>query len=310
MAVDVLFNLTQMTESTLELTEQLRVFVDSKSLLQQTLDNKYFHLYQLGKNDSIVSGFKSVDDLTGGFQKGEMTTIAVRPGIGKTAFLLSLLNNISVLNHHKSGVFSAERSSRKLFQRLIESNTGIPINKINSNRLTDIQRNVVVPVVNTLTQSEIYIDDTTSPSVEYIMEKAKTMVDGGIEIIFIDYLELLNTELKTKNKPCDKEPYCIITHFISEMAKELNVPVILFSQLSKPIIYNNRFKYTPDYINEISDVLLFLNRPDFYHINDIDGKEKGIAEITAAKVREKTDFAVANLRFVESLDKYTDCTNK
>jgi replicative DNA helicase len=299
-----------MTDNAQEITEQLGAFKSSQNLLKQTVDKKYFHLYQDYPNGAILSGFKTVDQLTGGFKKGELTTIAVRPGIGKTAFLLSLLNNISVLNHHKCGVFSAERSSRKLFQRLIESNTGIPLNKINSNRMTDVQRNIVVPVLNTLTQSQLYIDDSINPTAEYIIEKSKEMAAGGVEIIFIDYLELLTTELKTKNRPCDKEPYCVIMTFLSKLAKEINIPIVIFSQLSKPIIYNNRFKYTPDFINEITDVLLFLNRPDFYHINDIDGKEKGLAEITAAKVNDKIEFQVANLRFVESLDKYTDCLDK
>ncbi len=296
-----------MAENSIELTEQLGVFVSTQKLLQQTLDKKYLHLINQQNKQNIRSGFRALDAVIEGFKPGELTTIAVRPGIGKTAFLLSLMNNISVLSPRVCGVFSAERSARKLFQRMIESSTGLPISKINSGRLTDVQVNIVSPVVKTLQDSHIYIDDTTNPTAEYIIEKAKIMAKGGIEIIFIDYLELITTDLKSGDKNCDKEPFCIIMKTLSNLAKELNIPIVIFSQLSKPIVYNNRFKYTPDYVNEISDVLLFLNRPDFYHINDIDGKEKGIAEITVAKFKEATDFQVVNLRFVESLDKYTDC---
>lgn len=296
-----------MTDNTIELTEQLGVFVNAETLLKQTLDKKYYHLFNNTAKEFINSGFKTIDDLTGGFKNGELTTIAVRPGIGKTAFLLSLMNNISVLNNRISGIFSAERSGRKLFQRLLESSTGIPINKVNSGRLTDVQKNVVIPVVKNMMDAKLYIDDTTSPTAEYIIEKSKIMVEGGVEIIFIDYLELMTTDIKTGDKACDKEVLCIVMKVLSDLAKELNIPIVLFSQLAKPIVYNNRFKYTPDYVNEITNTLLFLNRPDFYHINDIDGKEKGIAEITVAKVNEVTDFTVANLRFVESLDKYTEC---
>lgn len=296
-----------MTENSIDLTEQLRVFANTSSLMKQTLDKKYFHLFNNNNKNFINSGFKAVDDITKGFKNGELTTIAVRPGIGKTAFLLSLLSNISVSSNRVSGVFSAERSSRKLFQRLIESSTGIPINKINSGRLTDVQRNVVIPVMKNMLDAHILIDETTNPTAEHIIENAKIMKESGIEIIFIDYLELMSTNLKTGDKACDKEPFCIIMKVLSDLAKEINLPIVIFSQLSKPIVYNNRFKYTPDYVNELTDTLLFLNRPDFYHINEIDGKEKGIAEITVAKANNSTDFIVANLRFVESLDKYTDC---
>lgn len=296
-----------MTDNAIELTEQFRVFVNANTLIEQTLDKKYFHLFNNNNQSQVYSGFKSVDDLIGGFKNGELTTIAVRPGVGKTAFLLSLINNICVCGGRTSGVFSAERSAKKLFQRLVESSTGVPINKINTGKLTDVQKNVVLPVVKNLMNAKMFIDDTTNPMAEYIIEKSKLLVKAGVEILFIDYLELITTDMKSGDKNCDKEQLCIIVKVLKDLAVELNIPIVLFSQLSKPIVYNNRFKYTPDYINELSDTLLFLNRPDFYHINDIDGKEKGLAEITIAKSDNATDFIVANLRFVESLDKYTDC---
>jgi replicative DNA helicase len=295
-----------MTENTVDITEKLGVFVATDKLLKQTLDKRYTTFLNNPDNDYIVTGFAEIDNIIKGFRKGELTTIAVRPGIGKTAFLLSLINNIAVTHNKVVGVFSAERSARKLFTRMIESSTGLSLNKINSNRLTDVQKNVVAPVVKNLSYAKIYIDDRSNPTAEEIIEKAKVMADGGVEIIFIDYLELLTSGFKTKDKACNKDPLCPIIHKISELTKEINIPVVLFSQLSKPIVYNNRFKYTPDYVNEITDVLMFLNRPDFYHINDIDEKEKGIAEVTIAKHQETTEFKVAKLKFVESLDKYID----
>ncbi len=298
--------LMTMTENNKETNEQLGVFVSTAKLLKQTLDKRYTSFLNNPKAGIVPTGFMEIDELIKGFKDGELTTIAVRPGIGKTAFLLSLINNIAVTHGRTVGVFSAERSARKLFSRLIESSTGLSLNKINGRRLTDVQKNIIMPVVKNVSGANIYIDDATNPTAESIIEKAKQMAEGGVEIIFIDYLELLTSGFKTKDKVCNKDPFCPIVHKISEMTKEIGIPVVLFSQLSKPIVYNNRFKYTPDYVNEISDVLMFLNRPDFYHINDIDDKEKGIAEVTVAKYGDITEFKVAKLKFVESLDKYID----
>ena len=295
-----------MSDKTIDNSESLGVFVSAEKLIKQALDKRFINYTAGHAKKNVQSGFTEIDKITNGFKKGELTTIAVRPGIGKTAFLLSLINNIAVFQNRTVGVFSAERSARKLFSRMIESSTGLSLSKINSGRLTDVQKNVVIPVIKNLTYTKLYIDDSTNPVAEEVIEKAKTMAENGVEIIFIDYLELMSSSFKSKDKVCNKDPFCPLVHALSAMAKEIGIPVVLFSQLSKPIVYNNRFKYTPDYVNEITDVLMFLNRPDYYHINDIDGKEKGLAEITIAKNHDSVEFKVAKLKFVESLDKYTD----
>jgi len=294
-----------MTENNTE-NERLGVFVSTKNLLKQTLDKKYKINFNGNSEKGILTGFSEIDKITKGFQNGELNTIALIPGIGKTTIQLSLIDNIAVYNNKKVGVFSAERSARKIFTRLLESSTGLSLSKINAGQLTDSQKNQVLPVIKNYSYAQIYIDDTTNPMAEDIIEKSKLMAKNGVEIIFIDYLELITTNLKSKDKACSKEGFCPIVEAFKNLAIETKIPIILFSQLSKPIVYNNRFKYTPDYINEISDVLLFLNRPEFYHINDIDMKEKGMAEVTIAKIREDTDFTLTKLKFVESLDKYTD----
>lgn len=302
-----MFKYQIMNDKTIDITEQVGVFESIKSLMQQTLNPKFLTHTAIGEyKTGVHTGFTEIDKITNGILPGELVTIAVRPGIGKTAFMLSLLNNIAICNEKKVGVFSAERSAKKIFSRIIESSTGLPINKINGDRLTDSQLNVVYPVMKNLAKADIYIDDHSNPYLEDIITKSRAMVEMGIEVIFVDYLELLKTELTTKDKACDKEQFCIIVKLLNDLAKELEVPIILFSQLSQPIIYNNRFKYTPDYINENSDILMFVNRPDYYHINDIDGKEKGIAEITIAKNRDETEFTMVKLKFVESLDKFSN----
>lgn len=283
-------------------SEHLEVYESLQQVMNQTLTRK-FHPFQTSKKiDGIPSGFVALDEQTHGFHKSELTTFAVRQGVGKTAFMLSLVNNIGVLNEKKVAIFSAERSAQKLFQRLLESATGMSVNKINSAILTDAQETHLELVVNSFRKSNILIDDTNHPTIEIIAKKAKKFVEEQhVEIIFIDYLELLVA--RNMMDGCEEE-LCTVMRTLHSLAAELNVPIILFSQISKPVLYNNSFKYTPDYINYNTDSLIFVNRPDYYHINEIEQKEKGMAELTVAKHKDLIEPEMVTLRFIEATDRY------
>lgn len=283
-------------------SEHFSVYESIQDVMNQTLTRK-FHPFLTSKTvNGIPSGFTALDEQTHGFHPAEVTTFAVRPGVGKTAFMLSLVNNIGILDGKKVGLFSAERPSKKIVQRLLESATGMSVNKINATGLSDAQETHLELVVNAFRRSNIIIDDTNTPSVEYIVEKTKLMVEKyGIQIVLIDYLELLVTP--TMLEGCEEE-LCTVMKLLNKMSRDLNIPVIIFSQLSKPVLYPNAYKYTPDHVNFNTDSLIFVNRPDFYHINEIDQKEKGIAELTVAKHPWLKEPEMISLRFVESSDRY------
>ncbi len=293
-----------MTENTLEPTQTQSLLVSTQEVMQQTLGPKFNKPSSNIHNKNITSGFHTIDNLIHGFQPGELVTIAVRPGIGKTSFLTSMINNIALCENHACGIFSLERPSKKLLQRLIQSTTGINLEKINHGELSDLENNHVHSVINSLENSNILFCDKPGISTDTIGENIQEMKKQGAEIIFIDYLELLHSNNTIDS--CEENDMCTVMVDIKKIAKENNIPIIIFSQLKKPIIYKNKYKYTPDYINDNSDTLIFLNRPSYYHINQIEQTPNDEAEITIAKNINIGDMQIAKLKIIESLGQFKD----
>jgi len=292
-----------MIENTIETTQYLEVFDSIQSILNQTLKPKFVEAHNTKAVEGVNSGFHVIDEITQGFHPGELTTIAVRPGIGKTSFLLSLINNISIIGNYSAGLFSGRRPSSQIISRLISSTTGLSVNKINSGDINDFEENKIHIALNNLYKAKIFIDDSKGPSLMELMDRARALAEKGIDIIFIDYLETIINS--TEIEGCE-EDNCHIMKQLNALAKELNIPIVVFSSLKQPILYKNEYKYTPNSINDNTDSLIFLNRPDYYHINAIDKKEKGIAELTISKHPNITEPKMVTLRIIESLDKYVN----
>ncbi len=293
-----------MSDNTLESPETETVFATTQSLMQQILNPHYLNNSINLPQNNITSGFRAIDAITKGFQNGELVTIAVRPGIGKTSFMLSMVNNIALNNNYACGIFSLERKSEKLVQRIIQSNTGINLDKINSEKITEIEKNHVNTLAATLNKATILFDDQVGISTDTLAEKAKQMKNAGAQIIFVDNLELIHSNNSIDK--CEDNDLCATITDLQQLAKELNIPIVLFSILKKPIIYKNKYKYTPDYVNENSNTLIFLNRPSYYHINQIDKAPEDELEITIAKNINIGEMVMAKLRIIESLGQYKD----
>ena len=292
-----------MTENTIETTQNLEVFDSIQTILNQTLSKNFVDQHTQSTFDGVNSGFRDFDKITQGFHAGELTTIVVRPGIGKTAFLLSLVNNVVVTGNYSAGVFSGRRPSSQIISRLIATSTGLSVNKINTGDLTDFEENKVNIALNNLYKAKLFIDDSKGPSLMDLMDRARALAANNIDIIFIDFLETIINS--TEVEDCEEEK-CHIMKQLNALAKELNIPIVVFSALKQPILYKNKFKYTPNSVNDNTDSLVFLNRPDYYHINAIDKKEKGTAEVTIAKHNNISEPQMVSLRIIESLDKYVN----
>jgi len=293
-----------MSNNTLESTQTKGVFASVQELMSQTLNPNYLIPKNSIPDNSITTGFHSIDKVTKGFKAGELITIAVRPGIGKTSFLISMINNIALSESHGVGIFSAERKGKQFMKRLIQSTSGISMAKINKEELNDIERNHVKSIINSINNSKIIIDDQAGISTDTIAEKAKLMVEAGAEIIFVDYLELLHSN--NTESTCEEDDLCNVVIDLKKIAADVNVPIVLFTQLKQPKQYDNKYKYTPSYVNRNTDTLLFLNRPSYYHINQIEHKADDTAEITIAKNINIGDMQMVKLRIIESLGQFTD----
>lgn len=261
----------------------------------------------------LPSGFLELDRLTGGFQESDLIILAARPGVGKTAFLLNMARNMAI--QHKAGVafFSLEMSSVQLANRLIAIQTEIPGEKISRGHLAPHEWEQLVRQISVLEGAPIYIDDTPALSIFELRAKCRRLkAQKNIRIAMVDYLQLMqgNTDQRNSNR---EQEISYISRSLKALAKELNMPIIALSQLSrraesrqtqKPILSDLRESGA---IEQDADLVMFIYRPDkagqLYDENN--NPTQGMAEIILAKHRNGPVGEV-QLRFVEKLAKFED----
>lgn len=274
-----------------------------QALKKEANEEKIFKNY-----NGIFSGFKKFDELTSGFQNGEVAIIAVKPGMGKTAFLLSLANNIAVRTKKSIAIFSSERPAEKIVKRMIETETGMSVNKIMEGNIRDGQKNHIHAIIDDIANADIFIDDTPALSIDEFASRAKSLKKNHkIELAIIDHLELMTTSiLDTRER---NEQLNEILERIKAVAKELNIPVVLFSQV--PLTFDNTDtrlseSYLPNYICDNIESIFLLNRTPYNIVNTLD-RAAGEAEIILAKHPNVKERQVVNLKFIESIGKFVDC---
>ncbi len=298
-----------MEENTLEVTERSEVFefTSLREMVNQTLHQNF------GENtvfNGLSSGFTDIDKVISGFKKGELITIGVNAGMGKTAFMLSLANNIAIKNKHSIAIFSPERSSTKITNRLIESETGMSLSKLKNGKLNPREKDHMISLVSNIAKSNVYLDDTPNIFADELMKKARQLkINQNIELIIIDYLELLGAH--SLDADSREEQLSTIVHQIKDIARELNIPVVLFSQI--PGNFNGfgsprpSLKNIPVSLAELSDVVMFLHRTDLFpNLSEGETRQQNLVDVIIGKFQEHNEEVVVPVRFIESLAKFTD----
>ena len=261
----------------------------------------------------VPSGFHMLDKLTSGWQNSDMIVIAARPAMGKTAFVLSMARNIAVDHNMGVALFSLEMSSVQLVKRLIASESRISAEKLRKGDLAEHEFHQLHSRISKLTTAPIYIDDSAGLSVFDLRAKCRRLKSQfDIRIIIIDYLQLMTAG---GNKGGNREQeISTISRSIKEIAKELNVPVIALSQLSrsvetrggdkKPILSDLRESGA---IEQDADIVSFLYRPEYYQIlqNEVGESNVGVGEIIVAKHRNGATDSV-RLRFIGEYARFED----
>jgi replicative DNA helicase len=289
----------------------------SKSLKNvQGVLNELLPVYKKNKIETeyVKTGFVGVDKIIQGFRKGDLNTIAVRPRMGKTAFLLSLITNISVTQGKKLAVFSLDRSAESLVKRLIESETGFSVNKIQSEDIPENSLHHVKSLINNISHSTILIDDCRLLSLDEIKIKAKNIIKQfGVEIIIIDYLQVMHSHYNDEKNEEDVKNEIAIE--LKKLAREIGIPIVLFSQINKPVDTSDQEKSIllrdlNPVVAEQSDCILIIYRSDFFHLNfDLSfsgGEHKALAEIIVAKHPSITEKQPVTVQFLESMDRFVD----
>ena len=308
LAQDVQLIFITMEQNTLDVTEQTEVFAFTsiRDLVNQTLKENFGQNLPL---KGLSTGFKALDHATNGLQKGQLITIAVKPGMGKTAFLLSIANNMAIKNNYSVAIFSAERSNQKMTSRLIESETGMSLDKLQNGLFKDSERDHMHSLVRSIAKAKIFFDDTPTLSIDELVKKCRQLkLNHNIDLVIIDYLELLSTHIVDPDSRA--EQLSKIVRKIKEISHELNLPVLLFSQMqhSFPGFIRGRqpsLKDLPIFLSELSDVVMFLHRNGFNGDHE-HTPGKSLVDVVIAKHQDLADQTVIPLNYIESIAKFVD----
>jgi replicative DNA helicase len=262
----------------------------------------------------VQSGFTDMDRITSGWQKSDLIIIAARPGMGKTAFVLSLALNAAISFKRAVAFFSLEMSSVQLVQRMISSETGIPSDKLRKGTLDSTEWKKLVSMTGKLSEAPVFIDDTPALSIFDLRSKCRRLKSmHNVELIIIDYLQLMRSDVESKSGNREQE-ISNISRSLKAIAKELDVPIIALSQLSRAVETRGGVKRPQlsdlresGAIEQDADMVMFIYRPEYYQMElDEDGNPtKGMAEINIAKHRNGAIDRV-KLKFINHLAKFTD----
>lgn len=262
----------------------------------------------------VPSGFERLDKLTSGWQPSDLVIIAARPGMGKTALTLSMARNMAVEYKIPVAFFSLEMSSVQLITRLISSETGLSSEKLRTGNLQKHEWEQLNVKVKGLEKAPLFIDDTPSLSIFDLRAKARRLSSQhGIKLIIVDYLQLMTAGGSQKGGNREQE-ISTISRNLKALAKELNVPVIALSQLSRAVETRGGSKRPllsdlreSGAIEQDADIVSFIYRPEYYKITEWDDEERsptdGQAEFIVAKHRNG-GLDEIRLKFIGHLGKF------
>ncbi len=257
-------------------------------VIQQTYDR--LDLLNSADNDSIKplsTGIKGLDNYITGLNRSDLILLAARPGMGKTSFALNIARSVAVTQKKKVAFFSLEMSKEQLASRLLSTEGLIESQKIKTGKMSEDEWSRLVQAGDVLANAELYLDDT--PSITVPAMKAKLRRLKGVQLVVIDYLQLMMSGKRIENRV---QEISEITRNLKILAKELDVPVITLSQLSRAS--EQRADHRPQLsdmrdsgsIEQDADIVLFLYRPDYYNTADQDEEsDKNSGECIVAKNR-------------------------
>ena len=276
------------------------VLVESFTKLEE-LYNRKQHI------TGVPSGFIDLDYRTAGFHGSELILIAARPAMGKTAFALNIATNAVLRANVPVAVFSLEMSKEQLVNRILSSESMVDSNKIRTGKLEEDDWTKLAEAIGPLSEGEMYIDDTPGINIMEIRAKCRKLkIEKNIGLVVIDYLQLIQGSGK-RNGSREQE-ISEISRSLKILAKELNVPVIALSQLSRaaeqrpdhrPMLSDLRESGA---IEQDADIVMFLYRDDYYNP---DTDKKGIAEVIIAKHRGGSTGTV-DLRWLGNYTKFVN----
>lgn len=283
----------------------LRDFVAIGEVLEHYFDKLDTIQQHRGEVVGVPTGYADLDKLTGGLQRSDLVILAARPAVGKTSFQLGIAHAAAVKYGKKVGIFSLEMSAEQLVQRLLSMETGVDSHRLRLGFIDDTEWDQISRAFGRLAEAAIYIDDTPGISVMELRSKARRLLaEQGLDLVIVDYLQLAAGR-RSENRV---QEISDISRGLKGLARELNIPVLALSQLSRAV--ESRADHRPmlsdlresGSIEQDADIVMFIYREDVY---DKETDKKGIAEVIVAKHRNGPTDTV-HLRFFERTARFAD----
>lgn len=265
-------------------------FVPVKEILTEAFDriDKIHRDREKGALRGVSSGFRDLDALTAGFQKSDLIIIAARPSMGKTSFALNLAEHVAIESKMPVGIFSLEMSKEQLIDRLLSSQAGVDSWKLRTGNLSDDDFPRIGYAMGVLSEAQLFIDDSPGANIMEIRAKARRLqMEHGLGLLIVDYLQLM----EGRNRSGDfnrVQEISEISRSLKGLARELDVPVIALSQLSRAVEHrDDKRPQLSDLresgsIEQDSDIVMFLYRDDYYNR---ESEKRGITEVLIKKHR-------------------------
>ncbi len=285
----------------------------AESLVKQAI-NKIQEISNKEGMSGLATGFTKLDALTSGWQPSDLIIIAARPGMGKTAFVISMAKNMAIDFNEAVALFSLEMSSVQLITRMISSETGLTSEKLRKGNLEPHEWEQLNVKVKKLSDAPIFIDDTPALSIFDLRAKARRLVSQhNVRILIIDYLQLMTAGGSGGNR---EQEISTISRNLKALAKELNIPVIALSQLSRAVETRGGSKRPllsdlreSGAIEQDADIVSFIFRPEYYGMTEWDDDDhtpcEGQGEFIVAKHRNG-GLDNIRLKFTGHLAKFSD----
>ena len=314
---DVFELLDAMEQSLFEISEKniRKNYATMSSIMRDAIAELEVRKNQKDGLTGVPSGFTALDRVTSGWQKSDLVIIAARPAMGKTAFVLSVLRNAAVDHNRPVAIFSLEMSSVQLVNRLISSEAELDSDKIKKGTLADHEWAQLVHKTAKLSKAPLFVDATPALSILELRAKCRKLkAQHDIQMVVVDYLQLMSGDSKGGFGGNREQEIASISRALKKIAKELSIPVIALSQLSRAVETRGGDKRPQlsdlresGAIEQDADMVMFLYRPEYYGITEDEGgaSTAGVGEVIIAKHRNGS-LENIKLRFIGRYTKFTD----
>nr|WP_150960428.1 replicative DNA helicase [Aneurinibacillus sp. XH2] len=280
-------------------------FISIRDVLMEVFERVEFLYQNKGGTTGIASGFHDLDKMTSGFQRSDLIIVAARPSVGKTAFALNIAQNVGIREKETVAIFSLEMGAAQLVQRMICAESNVDAGRLRTGHLENDDWEKLTMAIGTMAEANIYIDDSPAVTVADIRAKCRRLKkEKGLGMILIDYLQLIHGRGRSGDNR--QQEVSEISRTLKQIARELDVPVIALSQLSRgveqrqdkrPMMSDLRESGS---IEQDADIVAFLYRDDYYNQ---DTEKKNIIEIIIAKQRNGP-VGTVELAFLKHYNKF------